>query len=334
MKTINKPLAMTGDRPTGPLHLGHLVGSLENRVKMQEDFHLTVLVADTQALTDHAFSKEEFRRNITEVMKNYLAVGLCPKKVTFALQSSLHALGQGALLLSPLVSTSEMQRNPTVRQEIKDKNFSGVPLGFFSYPLFQAADILLLGSGVVPVGLDQAPMIEITNKVIGRLNARAKKQVFAECEALYSQTPKLVGLDGKSKMSKSRGTAISIVAPKDVLEKSVMMMYTDPLHLKKSDPGRVEGNVVFSYLDAFCEDRERVFELKNHYKKGGLGDVTIKRYLIDVLSSRLEPYRAKYNEISDDLALDVLRAGTETTRQKSAAELEKLEDVLGVFRAG
>lgn len=326
-----QPCAITGDRPTGPLHLGHYVGSLKARVLMQQTHCLTVLVADTQALTDNAGNPQKIARYIPEVMKDYLAVGLDPKRTRFVLQSSVPELYELSMLLLNLVSVAQLERNPTVKSEIAQRNFQrDVPAGFLCYPASQAADIIGLGSGVVPVGEDQVPMIQLTNMLIDRLNARGA--TLSRCEALLSSTPRLPGVMGGAKMSKSGGNAIALGASFDELKTAVFSMYTDPDHLKVSDPGKIEGNVVFSYLDAFDPKVEEVSELKLHYQRGGLGDMPLKRRLLEVMDAELAPIRQKRAELEgqEESMLDLLREGTLKAHEQARVQMQQVKDALGV----
>lgn len=334
---MNKPKAITGDRPTGALHLGHYVGSLKNRLAMQHSHDLTVLVADTQALTDNAGNPQKVRDNIPEVMLDYLAVGLDPAHCRFVLQSAVPQLYELSALLSNITTVAAMERNPTVRSEITQRGFSrDIPLGFFCYPVSQAADILGLGSGDVAVGEDQLPMIEIANELIDRLNHRAGHDIFPRCRALLSQTPRLPGILGGAKMSKSSGNVIELGASAERLRECVMKMYTDPNHLKVSDPGQVEGNVVFAYLRAFDPKPKEVMELEQHYRRGGLGDMALKRRLAQIMEDELAPIRHRRAELDTEqgreMCLDLLREGSKKAREQAQLVVEQVREVLGVFQ--
>lgn len=327
--------AITGDRPTGGLHLGHFAGSLRARVALQDTHSLIVLVADSQALTDNAGNPQKIAPFIPEVMKDYLAVGLDPAKVCFVLQSAVPELAELSQLLLNLVSVSYLERNPTVRAEIVQRNFQrDIPAGFLCYPAAQAADIIGLGSGVVPVGSDQLPMIEMANTLVDRLNTHAGALAFGRCQALLSDTPRLPGVDGQGKMSKSLGNAIALDASSCDIQEAVRSMYTDPLHLKVSDPGHVEGNVVFAYLDAFDPDKGEVAALKARYKQGGLGDMVLKRRLVGILEDTLAPIRERRAALSGQTAdmLDLLREGTKRARVIAGVELEKAYQAMQVLR--
>lgn len=326
------PHAITGDRPTGPLHLGHYAGSLKNRVALQQTHDLTVLVADGQAMTDNAGSPEIIRQNISAVMLDYLAAGLDPSRVTFVLQSAVPALSELTVLFMNLVSLAHLERNPTVRHEMVQKGFGReVPIGFLCYPVSQAADILGLGSGVVPVGDDQLPMIEVTNLIADRVNRQAMTEVVPRCVPLFSHAGRLPSVDGKSKMSKSQGNSIGLSATRAELQAAIHQMYTDPNHLRVSDPGQVEGNVVFAYLDAFDNRVEEVAELKSDYRRGGLGDMMLKRRLLEVLDATLAPIRDARASLCPEFALDLLREGTRKANEAANERLGHIKPALGLF---
>ena len=284
------PTAVTGDRPTGPLHLGHYVGSLRNRVVLQSSHRLTVLVADLQALTDNAGRPHRIAPFVPELMKDYLAVGLDPARTRFVLQSAVPELAELTVLLMNLATVGQLERNPTVRAEMVQRGFGReVPAGFLCYPVSQAADILGLGGGVVPVGEDQLPMVEMANLLSDRVNRMGDGVPLPRCEALLSHAPRLPGILGDGKMGKSSGNAIPLSADSDALAAAVRRMYTDPGHLKVSDPGQVEGNVVFAFLDAFDPEATEVERLKEQYRSGGLGDAALKRRLLGVMEAELAP---------------------------------------------
>lgn len=328
-----QPLAITGDRPTGPLHLGHYVGSLRTRLALQSTHRLTVLVADLQALTDHSCHHRSVAAHIPEVMKDYLAVGLDPDRVTFVLQSAVPELAELTVLLLNLVSVARLERNPTVRQELVQKDLErAVPAGFLCYPVSQAADIIGLGGGTVPVGVDQLPMIEITRFLIDQVNVRGPQRALPTCEALLSDTPRLPGINGQAKMSKTLGNALTLSASTKEVAAAVQQMYTDPQHLRVSDPGTVEGNVVFTYLDAFDPDTDEVAALKAHYRRGGLGDSAVKRRLTGVLEECLAPIRDRRAALDghDARLRDLLRTGTAQARIGARAVLGQVREALGV----
>jgi tryptophanyl-tRNA synthetase len=292
---------LTGDRPTGPLHIGHLAGSLRARVDLQDTNHQTVLIADLQALTDNAGNPAKVRSNVREVVLDYLACGIDPEKTTIALQSGLPALSELTMLYMNLVSVPRLMRNPTIRSEMDGRGFqNSVPAGFLCYPVSQAADITAFDADLVPAGEDQLPLIEQTNEIVSAVNRIGGGEVLRPCKIRLSTAPRLPGSDGQGKMSKSAGNAIYLGDSPDDLRAKVMSMFTDPDHLKVSDPGRVEGNVVFSMLDAFDTDVDEVTRLKAHYREGGLGDMVLKRRLNDVLQAVLEPIREERLRISGD----------------------------------
>ena len=273
-------IVLTGDRPTGQLHLGHYVGSLLNRVELQNIYKQYVMIADIQALTDNAENPAKVRENVLQVALDYLAVGIDPKKTTIFIQSMIPEIAELTVLYLNLVTVNRLLRNPTVKTEIKQKDFGdSVPAGFLMYPVSQAADITIVKGTIVPVGEDQLPVIEQTNEIIRSFNRIYQTEVFPEAKAMVPKIARLVGLDGQAKMSKSLNNAIFLADEIDILKKRVMSMYTDPGHTHINSPGKVEGNVVFTYLDAFDNDTVKVAELKAHYQKGGLGDVVLKNYL-------------------------------------------------------
>ena len=323
----HRPVILTGDRTTGPLHLGHYVGSLKNRVALQHSHRQYLLLADTQALTDNASDPAKVRRNVLEVALDYLAVGIDPVQTTICVQSGLPALAELTLLYLNFVTVARLERNPTIKDEIQARGFGrDIPAGFLCYPAAQAADITGFKANVVPVGEDQAPLIEQTNEIVRRLNRQVGRDVLPEARALIPSVGRLPGVDGKAKMSKSQGNAIALSATPDEIRDAVRRMYTDPNHLRASDPGTVEGNVVFTYLDAFDEDRAAVEELKARYRQGGLGDASVKRRLDDVLQSLLAPIRERRAALERDpgYVLDLLRAGTSAARERTQATLDEV----------
>lgn len=324
-----KESVLTGDRPTGPLHLGHYAGSLRNRIALQETHQQTILIADLQALTDHAGRPQDVRQNILEVALDYLAVGIDPAVTTIALQSAIPPLAELTVLYLNLVTLARLERNPTVRSEVELRGFErDIPAGFLVYPVSQAADITAFRATLVPVGDDQLPMIEQTNEIVRRLARLAGRAVVPECRALLSTTPRLPGVDGR-KASKSLGNAIALSASPDEIRESVRAMFTDPGHIRVSDPGRLEGNVVFAYLDAFDTRHAEVEVLKQQYREGGLGDVILKRRLEEVLQALLEPIRARRSLLARDPAsvLATIRAGSERAHQVAASVLSDVRDV-------
>ena len=338
-----KKIILTGDRPTGKLHIGHYVGSLRRRVELQntgEFDKIYIMIADAQALTDNADNPGKIRENILNVALDYLAAGLDPDKVTIFIQSGVPQLAELAFYYMNLVSVSRVQRNPTVKTEIKMRNFeANVPLGFFCYPVSQAADITLFHGTVVPVGEDQKPMIELTNELVRRFNS-VYGEIFDEAQILLPDNAvcmRLPGTDGKAKMSKSLGNCIYLSDSAEEVEKKVKSMYTDPTHLKVSDPGHLEGNAVFTYLDAFCRNEhfakywpeyQNLQELKDHYTRGGLGDMKCKMFLLKIMQEFLEPIRERRAMWEQRLpeVREILRRGTEEARlagEQTMAEVRK-----------
>jgi tryptophanyl-tRNA synthetase len=327
-------VVLTGDRPTGPLHIGHYAGSLQSRLAIQGVCPQTVLVADLQALTDHANNPASVAANVREVMLDYFAVGLDPAHTTFALQSAIPELAELTVLYLNLVTVARLERNPTVRSEIELRGFErDIPAGFLAYPVSQAADITGLGATLVPVGDDQLPMIEMTNEIVRRLAHLGGRPVLTECRALLSRTPRLPGVDGR-KASKSLGNTIALGASPDVIRERVNAMFTDPAHLRATDPGRVEGNVVFAHLDAFDPDVAALSELKARYSNGGLGDAPLKRRLDDVLQRLLEPIRTRRSAVAADANYidEVLRSGTDHARDVAAGALREVRQIFGLDR--
>jgi tryptophanyl-tRNA synthetase len=305
-------VVLTGDRPTGALHLGHYVGSLASRVALQARCSQTLLIADLQALTDSSGRAAHVAAHVEEVALDYLAAGIDPALTTIAVQSRLPALAELTVLYLNLVTVARLERNPTVKAEVELRGFArDIPAGFLCYPVSQAADITGFRATLVPVGDDQLPMLEQANEIVRRVNRLAEASILPECRALLSSTPRLPGVDGR-KASKSLGNAIPLGASADQIRELVRAMYTDPEHVRASDPGRVEGNVVFAYLDAFDPDAVAVEELKAHYRHGGLGDMVVKRRLVEVLERVIAPMRARRAELAGDRAYlrEVLRDGT------------------------
>lgn len=333
---MEKKVILTGDRPTGKLHIGHYVGSLRERVKMQEsgEYDPFIMIADQQALTDNARDPKKIRRSLTEVALDYLAVGLDPAKSTLFVQSQIPALAELNLYYLNLVTVSRLERNPTVKAEIQQKNFNrSIPAGFFTYPVSQTADITAFKANLVPVGDDQEPMLEQAREIVRTFNS-IYGEVLVEPEGVFPPKGqgRIPGLDGNAKMSKSLGNAIYLSDDEDTLKKKVMSMYTDPNHIHVEDPGQVEGNVVFTYLDIFDKDTAKVQELKDHYRHGGLGDVKIKRYLMEVLNAKLAPIRQRRAEFAKDLptVMDILKAGSDRANQVAAQTLDEVKDAMGL----
>ncbi|MFL2062078.1 tryptophan--tRNA ligase [Marinilactibacillus psychrotolerans] len=332
-----KKVILTGDRPTGKLHLGHYVGSLQNRLKMQADpnNHIFVMIADQQALTDNAKTPEKVQQSVTEVALDYLAVGLDPERTTIFIQSQIPQLPELTMYYLNLVTMARLQRNPTVKSEIQEKGFNeSIPAGFFMYPVSQAADITAFKATHVPVGEDQRPMLEQTREIARDFNRIYGTETLVEPDIILPPKGhgRLVGVDGKGKMSKSLNNGIYLSDSEDEIQKKVMSMYTDPNHIRVEDPGQIEGNVVFTYLDVFDEDKEKVQELKDHYRKGGLGDVKIKRYLNEVLQARLKPIRERREEYAKDrdAVLEMLKSGSEKAERVAAETLAEVKAAMGI----
>jgi tryptophanyl-tRNA synthetase len=332
-----RPIILTGDRTTGPLHLGHHVGSLKNRIALQSTHRQFLLLADAQALTDNANNPAGVRENVLEVALDYLAVGIDPEQTTICVQSHLPALAELTLLYLNFVTVSRLERNPTIKDEIQARGFGrDVPAGFLCHPVSQAADITAFKATVVPVGDDQVPLIEQTNEIVRRINRQVGRDVLLEARALIGEVARLPGIDGKAKMSKSLGNAIALSASPQDISEAVRRMFTDPNHLRASDPGNIEGNVVFTFLDAFDEDRAALEDLKAHYRRGGLGDVAVKRRLDGILQVLLAPIRERRAALArdPDYVRDVLQQGTLKARQLTQATLDEVRDALGLFRLG
>lgn len=349
-------IILTGDRPTGRLHIGHYVGSLRRRVELQNSGkfdEIYVFIADAQALTDNIDNPEKVRQNVIEVALDYLSAGLDPTRTTIFIQSQIPELCELSFYYMDLVTVARLQRNPTVKQEMVLRGFNdsnegadnkkGTPVGFFTYPISQAADITAFKANIVPVGEDQEPMIEQAREIVRKFNS-VYGEVLVEPEILLPDNAaclRLPGTDGKAKMSKSLGNCIYLADDADTVKKKVMGMYTDPTHLQVSDPGHVEGNTVFTYLDAFCRpehfpeylpEYESLDALKDHYRRGGLGDVKIKKFLINVLESELGPIRARREEYAKDIpyVFEVLRKGSEEARAVAAKTLSEVKAAMKI----
>lgn len=324
---------LTGDRPTGQLHLGHYIGSLRQRVALQDLYPQFVLIADLQGLTDNGSNPQKISHNIFEVMADYLAVGIDPAKTTICLQSALPALAELTMLYMNIVSVARVERNPTVKAEIAQKGFSRtLPTGFLVYPISQAADITAFKADRVPVGDDQLPMLEQTNEIVHKMNSLLPEPTLVPCQAMLSAVSRLPGIDGNAKMSKSLGNTLTLGASADDISKAVHAMYTDPNHLRVSDPGQIEGNVVFTYLDAFHPDTAQVAAMKEHYQRGGLGDRQCKQELEACLQALLEPIRERRLQFSADKAalMEILQAGTEKAREVTQQTLAEVKRGLGL----
>ena len=328
-------VVLTGDRPTGCLHLGHYIGSLQNRVKLQNEINnkkkLFVFVADVQGLSDNFDNPEKVKKNVVEVCKDYISVGLDPNKSTIFIQSLIPELFELTVYYMNLITVARLERCPTVKAELQTKSFSAsIPSGFLNYPVSQAADITAFKSTSIPVGEDQKPVLEISNEIVNRFNNTYKTNVLKECKPILSNVPRLVGIDGLAKASKSLGNAIMLCDNSETLKKKVFSMYTDPNHINISDPGKVEGNVVFTYLDAFYDNKEEVENLKAEYRKGGLGDVYLKNLLYKVLDDKLTPIREKRESLKEDYIYSVLLAGSKEAREIAKQTLEEVREAIGI----
>lgn len=324
---------LTGDRPTGQLHLGHYVGSLRQRVQLQHDHQQFILVADLQGLTDNGSNPQKISSNILEVMADYLAVGIDPQKTTICLQSALPALAELSALYMNIVTVARVERNPTVKNEIAQKGFSrSLPVGFLAYPISQAADITAFKAELVPVGDDQLPMIEQTNEIVHKMNSLTTPPILQHCKALLSDVSRLPGIDGNAKMSKSLGNTLTLSASEEEIHRAVSAMYTDPNHLRVADPGQIEGNVVFTYLDAFHTDKTFVAEMKAHYQRGGLGDRQCKNELETCLQELLAPIRERRATYIQDkgMLLALLRRGSERAHLLTQRTLHEVKRGLGL----
>lgn len=340
-------IILTGDRPTGRLHLGHYVGSLRSRVELQNEGDydkMFVFIADVQALTDNADNPEKVRQNIIEVALDYLSAGLNPEKVTMFIQSMIPELAELTVYYMNLVNVGRLQRNPTVKTELQMRNFGeGVPVGFFTYPISQAADITAFKATTVPVGEDQKPMLEQCNEIVRRFN-QIYAPVLVEPQIMLPTNQvcmRLPGIDGNAKMSKSLGNCIYLSDEQKEVEKKVKSAYTDPAHLQVEDPGHVEGNVVFTYLDAFATDDDflqfwpdykNLDEVKDHYRRGGLGDMKCKKFLMKVLNDRLEPIRQRRHEFEKDIpeVYNILKKGSEVAREVAAQTLHEVKEAMRI----
>lgn len=356
MNMADDKIILTGDRPTGKLHIGHYVGSLRNRVRIQNEGgfkNMYVFIADAQALTDNFDNPEKVRQNIIEVSLDYLSVGLDPNKVTLFIQSQIPELTELTFYYSNLVTVARLQRNPTVKSEIALRGFgaegdeqafgSGIPVGFFTYPISQAADITAFKATDVPVGEDQKPMLEQAVEIVRSFN-RIYGETLVEPKAVLpsnSACMRLPGTDGKAKMSKSLGNCIYLSETADEMHKKVMSMYTDPLHVNVSDPGHIEGNTVFTYLDAFCKpddfglywpDFSSLDELKAAYEKGGIGDVKVKKFLEKILNAELEPIRQRRKEYEKDIpaVYEILKKGSERAEEAAAQTLSEVKKAMRI----
>jgi tryptophanyl-tRNA synthetase len=332
-KPATPSVILTGDRPTGPLHLGHFVGSLRNRVLYQHDYQQFIMLADSQALTDNMEDTDKVHRNVVEVALDYLAVGIDPAKSTILIQSQIPELAELTFYYLNMVTVARLERNPTVKQEIILRGFErDIPAGFLTYPASQASDITAFKASIVPVGEDQIPMIEQANEIVRRFNRLAARDILVECKAMVPEIGRLPGIDGKAKMSKSLGNTINLGASADEITAAVKKVYTDPLHLRVQDPGHLEGNVAFIYLDAFDTDKAALEEMKAHYVRGGLGDSIVKKRLEAVLQEMLAPIRARREEFAKDKGhvMQILKDGTAKAREVAARTTDEVKAALGL----
>ena len=334
---MKKKVILTGDRPTGKLHVGHYIGSLKNRVKLQNsgEYHPFIMIADTQALTDNARNPEKIRKSLIQVALDYLAVGIDPEISTVFIQSQIPALFELTAYYMDLVTVSRLERNPTVKAEIKQKGFNdSIPVGFLNYPVSQAADITAFKATLVPVGDDQEPMLEQAREIVRTFNRVYNRNVLVEPKGYFPEKGegRLPGLDGNAKMSKSLNNAIYLSDDAKTVEQKVMSMYTDPQHIHVEDPGKVEGNTVFTYLDIFDPDKDKVAQLKEDYQKGGLGDVKIKRYLNTVLEKELAPIRERRSKYEQDTSAvyDMLIEGSKKANEVANQTLQEVRDAIGL----
>lgn len=329
----SKAIILTGDRPTGPLHLGHYVGSLRQRVALQLDYQQFILVADLQGLTDNGSNPQKIRDNIPEVLADYLAVGIDPSLTTICLQSALPALAELTMLYMNIVTVARVERNPTVKNEIMQKGFTrSLPVGFLVYPISQAADITAFKATVVPVGDDQLPMIEQTNEIVNKMNSLVSTPVLQPCKAMLSATSRLPGIDGNAKMSKSLGNTLLLSASEETIHRAVCAMYTDANHLKVTDPGQIDGNMVFTYMEAFHRDKAKVAEMKAHYQRGGMGDRACKNELEICLQELIAPMRERRATYIQDKGtlMDLLKKGSERANEVTQTTLREVKQGLGI----
>lgn len=328
---MSKQIALTGDRPTGCLHLGHYIGTLKSRVALQHDYDQYIMVADAQALTDYFSNPSKIAESLLEVVADYIAVGIDPNLSTIFVQSQISALPELMMYYMNLVTTARLERNPTIKTEIQQKGYgSAVPVGFFCYPVSEAADITAFKAEVIPVGDDQLPLIELCNEIVRRFNRMYSTDCLKEAKAYLSKTTRLVGIDGKAKASKSLNNAIFLGDSPEVVKQKVWSMYTDPDHIKISDPGRVEGNVVFTYLDAFYEDKNEIDSLKSQYRKGGLGDTVLKSLLNDVLQKLLLPIREKRQTLQKKYLMEIIHEGTKKAKVIADSTLREVKNAIGI----
>lgn len=334
MSKLKAEVVLTGDRPTGRLHIGHYVGSLKQRVKMQDEYDTCYLmIADMQALTDNAHDVAKVKESVLEVSYDYLACGIDPEKTTIFIQSLIPELTEFTVLYMNFVTLARLLRNPTVKSELEMREFgNSIPSGFLNYPISQAADITAFSASLIPVGDDQLPMLEQTNEIVRHINHFFNTDILKECKPILSKVTRLPGIDGGAKMSKSLGNCIYLADDKETVSKKIMSMFTDPGHLRVEDPGKVEGNPVFTYLDAFDPDKEELEAWKAHYRKGGLGDVKVKRRLEKIMQAELTPIRERRLAIAQKpkQIMEMLLESSRETRKVAQAKLAELKEVLGL----
>jgi tryptophanyl-tRNA synthetase len=327
-------IVLTGDRPTGRLHLGHYVGSILNRVKLQDEASKSFyMVADVQALTDNAENPEKVRDNVMEVVLDNLACGVDPKKTTFFIQSQVPEIAELTVFFMNLVTVQQLSHNPTIKTELKEKGLAeSTPFGFMAYPVSQAADILFCKANTVPVGVDQLPVLEQANDIVKKFNAIYGVDLFPKITGVTGSVSRLVGIDGNAKMSKSLGNCIFLSDSDEEIEEKIMQAYTDPGHIKVEDPGKVEGNVVFTYLDAFDPDKAGVAELKSQYQKGGLGDVVLKKRLTKILIDIISPIRTRREELAKNpgAIMEILRNGTEVAKKEAEKTMTEVRKAIKI----
>lgn len=341
MKNIHSlPNSLTGDRPTGPLHIGHYVGSIKNRLTIQNTHNSFIMLADAQAYTDHIKNREKVQNSVLQLMEDYLSVGLDPNKNIFFLQSAVPEIQELSFYLSNLVTVSRVERIPTIKKEIFQKFGEGersgeiprnIPFGFLNYPISQSADILAFDTDIVPVGQDQLPIIELTNEIVQNFNSLVGKQIFKNCLPVSDKTKgTLQGIDGKNKMSKTLGNTINLNFTNAEISKQVKKMFTDPEHLRIEDPGKTEGNMVFAYLDYFYHDFEELEEIKKHYRRGGLGDGHTKQLLANSLFEFFEPIQKRREELNKDMLIEILKKDTLIAREIAQKTIDKVKNSLGL----
>lgn len=328
-----RKVILTGERPTGPLHIGHYFGSLENRVKLQNDYEMFIMSADMQALTDNFDNPKKIQENVFETILDNLAVGIDPKITTLFIQSQIPELSELFTFYLNLATVARLERNPTIKTEIAQRGFGeSVPAGFLCYPVSQAADITAFKAELVPVGEDQLPLLEQTNEIVRRFNRIYNTTILKECRPVLSNVSRLIGTDGNAKMSKSLGNTIYIKDTPDIIKQKVMGMYTDPNHIRVEDPGKVEGNVVFTYLDIFDPNKNELEDLKNQYRAGGLGDVKLKKRLTDLIVAKLEPFQKTRREYENNMdgVIKIVKDGNEKARNIASKTINEVREAIGV----